>query len=444
VGESLTPETAARYVSAFAAGLPEGEILVGRDSRPSGVMLAAAVHAALRSLGRKTIDLGIVPTPTVGVLVKSYSAVGAVQITASHNPPQYNGLKLFSAKGRVIPARLGQAVLERYRQDAARADAACSLSGLDAQKILLRNETPNYQKVFTPHLQVILSIVDVPLIRRSRFRVLLDGNHGAGGPFGHLLLEELGCRITMLGEAPHGRFAHPPEPLAENLADVCRTVAENEVDVGFCQDPDADRLAVIDGRGRYLGEEYTLALCVAHILAKRQGPIVANCATSRMSEDIARRHGVPFVRAPVGEANVVDAMLDCGAVFGGEGNGGPIDPHVVLVRDSFVGMALLLEYMAARRLPIDRLADELPKYEIVKRKRPFPQEKLSAAYDALEKRFPEARAERMDGLRLDWPNRWLLLRGSNTEPVVRIIAEAPLAAEAEKLCQDVEETLQAL
>lgn len=444
IGESLTPEIAARYVLAFAAGLPEGEILVGRDSRPSGSMLGAAVHAALRSLGWKTIDLGIVPTPTVGVLVKSYSAVGAVQITASHNPPQYNGLKLFSAEGRVIPARLSQEVLERYRRDAARSDAACSLSGLDSQRAGLHAETTNYHKVFTPHLQAILSIVDAPLIRRSRFRVLLDGNHGAGGPFGRLLLEELGCRITMLGEEPHGRFAHPPEPLAENLAEVCRAVAENDMDIGFCQDPDADRLAVIDGRGRYLGEEYTLALCAAHILAKRQGPIVANCATSRMSEDIARRHGVPFVRAPVGEANVVDAMLVCRAVFGGEGNGGPIDPHVVLVRDSFVGMALLLDYMATRRLPIDRLADELPKYDIVKRKRTFPQEKLSAAYDALEKRFPKARAERMDGLRLDWPNRWLLLRGSNTEPVVRIIAEAPLAAEAEKLCQAVEETLQAL
>jgi len=232
------------------------------------------------------------------------------------------------------------------------------------------------------------------------------------------------------------RTANSPsaEPTAENLAGVLKSVVENGADVGFCQDPDADRLAVIDQSGRYLGEEYTLAMCVDHALRHHKGPIAANCATSRMSEDLAQRYGVPFVRSAVGEANVVDAMRSSKAVFGGEGNGGPIDPRVGYVRDSFVGMALLLDAMAERKMKIGQLADELPHYEIVKTKCPLPAERLPAALDALEKRFSDAKASRLDGLRLDWPGRWLLVRGSNTEPIVRAIAESPTAAEAVDLC----------
>ena len=201
-----------------------------------------------------------------------------------------------------------------------------------------------------------------------RFNVLLDSNRGAGGALGWRLLESLGCRVTIIGEQPDGQFQHPPEPTAENLAGVLAAVPQAGADVGFCQDPDADRLAVIDDSGRYLGEEYTLAMCVEHVLRQRRGPIVINCSTSRMSQDIAERHGVPLVRSAVGEANVVDAMLQHQAVFGGEGNGGPIDPRVGLVRDSFVGMAILLDAMSARVSSICRLAAELPRYEIVKTK----------------------------------------------------------------------------
>jgi phosphomannomutase len=248
----------------------------------------------------------------------------------------------------------------------------------------------------------------------------------------------------VLGEEPDGQFAHPAEPTAENLAGVLTAVSDAGADVGFCQDPDADRLAVIDASGRYLGEEYTLAMCVDHVLrtsragilpALQNGAIVANCATSRMSQDWAERYGVPYFRSAVGEANVVDAMLAHDAVFGGEGNGGPIDPRVGYVRDSFVGMAQLLDAMAARRITIAQLADELPRYEIVKTKISLSPEKLPAALDALEKHFADASSDRLDGLRLDWPGRWLLVRGSNTEPIVRAIAEAPTAAEASALCE---------
>lgn len=430
VGETLTPEVAARYAMAFAAEADEGEIVVTRDSRPTGEMLASAVHAGLRAVGRTTIDAGIAATPTVGVLMRRRGAAGAVQITASHNPPPYNGMKLFAAEGRVISAGPGQKVLERYR------DGVPTWAAHDAIGAFSRCDDTT-----TEHLQAVLQTVDVERIRGHRFRVLLDSNHGAGGILGRRLLETLGCRVTILGEEPNGLFTHTAEPTAKNLAGVFTSVVEHEAEIGFCQDPDADRLAVIDAAGRYLGEEYTLALCVEHVLRSNKGPIVANCASSRMSQDIAKRYGATFHRSAVGEANVADAMIEHGAVFGGEGNGGPIDPRVGYVRDSFVGMALLLDAMAAREMPIAELAGELPRYEIVKTKISFPTEKLPEAFDALEKHFSDAVADRFDGLRLDWSDRWLLVRGSNTEPIVRAIAEAPTEPEAAELCRAAAEVL---
>jgi phosphomannomutase len=433
VGETLTPDVAIRYAAAFAATLPPGDILIGRDSRPSGRMLSLAIHAGLHALGRSTIDAGIVATPTAGVLLRHFKAAGAIQITASHNPAPYNGLKLFSAEGRVIPAGPGRDVLERYR------------TGTPAWAPQDRlGDIERCDDSVTAHLLAVLDTVDVERIRKRRFRVLLDSNHGAGSIFGRRLLHELACLITVLGEEPDGQFAHPAEPTAENLASVLTAVSEAGADVGFCQDPDADRLAVIDASGRYLGEEHTLAMCVDHVLRQRKGPIAANCASSRMSQDLAERYGVPYFRSAVGEANVVDAMLAQGAVFGGEGNGGPIDPRVGYVRDSFVGMAQLLDAMAARQMTIAQLADELPRYEIVKTKVLLPPEKLAAALDALQRHFADAASDRLDGLRLDWPGRWLLVRGSNTEPIVRAIAEAPTAAEAASLCEAAANVLAAM
>jgi phosphomannomutase len=266
--------------------------------------------------------------------------------------------------------------------------------------------------------------------------VVLDANHGAGSIVGRRLLEALGCEATILGETPDGHFAHGAEPTAENLQTVSAHVVADNAAVGFCQDPDADRLAVIDERGRYIGEEYTLALCVDHVLRTAKGPIVTNCSSSRMAQDIAEKHGVPFATSPVGEANVVDAMLAAKAIFGGEGNGGPIDPRVGLVRDSFVGMALILDAMAATGKPISELADELPRYEIHKTKATLAPDKLPAALAALEKHFAAAKVDRRDGLRLDFPAAWLLIRASNTEPIVRIIAEAKSADEARRLCDE--------
>jgi phosphomannomutase len=474
VGEALTPEVARRYAFAFAQSLPAGPVVVTRDGRANGAQFVEPVARGLMGGGVRTVlDGGIAATPTTGVLVRQHHCVGGIQISASHNPPEYNGLKLFSAEGRVLPSKAGECVLERYRNleavRAADSEATNSTKGIiptiplpfeerrgEGQSPFIKPSSPNpppkgegltnaaiqpLTDTTSAHLALVAAIVDVERIRDRRFPVLLDANHGSGGVLGKRLLEHLGCELVLLGGEPDGLFDHPPEPTAENLQAVLAEVTRTGAQVGFCQDPDADRLAIIDEQGRYLGEEYTLAICANHVLRRTPGPVVTNCSTSRMTQDIATRYGVPFFRSAVGEANVVDVMLSTRAVFGGEGNGGVIDPRVVLVRDSFVGMALVLDTMAERQLPISALADELPRYAIHKTKMEMPREMVSAAFSALERHFDDATSDRLDGLRLDWtdgPRRgaWLLVRASNTEPIVRLVAEATDAVVARGLCDE--------
>ena len=430
VGESLTPDVAMRFVAAFAAGLPEGPVVVSHDGRTTGPMLANAVRSVLCAVGRHVFDAGIQSTPTVGVLVRVEKAVGGVQISASHNPPEYNGLKLFGSDGRVIPAAVGQEVIEHYRHGDAtwvRHERVGQI-GVTSHPVLA-------------HLRQIANIVDVKKIQQRGFRVILDSNHGAGGVMGQVMLSDFGCKATILAEKPTGLFLHPPEPTAENLRSVLPRVTEAGADIGFCQDPDADRLAIIDEKGRYIGEEYTLALCLDHVLTKLKGTVVTNCATSRMCADIAAKHGSRLLHAAVGEANVCDLMLAEKAVFGGEGNGGPIDPRVGYVRDSFVGMALVLEGLATRGGTLSAWVDSLPKYEIHKSKFAFAAEHVPQLLETLASKHSGARVSRQDGLRIDWPDEraWLLVRASNTEPIVRAIAEAPTLTAAKKLCDEVVE-----
>ena len=433
VGETLTPEVAARYALAYESCLDLGPIVITRDGRGSGRMLADALATALAARGRQVLDADVAATPTTGVLVRRHNAAGGIQISASHNPIEWNGLKLFGADGRVIPATAGEAVIERFHA-ADPVEIPENTSEVEANILRLEDTTND-------HGRLIEDIVDVERIRAANFHVLLDSNHGAGSLLGRQLLKELGCKLELFGGTPDGKFAHTPEPTAANLTGIASQVVGCHAVIGFCQDPDADRLAVIDEDGRYVGEEYTLAICVEHVLRQKVGPVVTNCSTSRMSQDIAEKYGAPFYRSKVGEANVTDLMIEHKAIIGGEGNGGTIDPRVVYVRDSFVGMALLLDAMAAREMKISELAAELPRYEMVKTKVSLAKEKLPEALVALEKHFADAETDGMDGLRFDWPGRWLLVRASNTEPIVRIMAEAADAAVAQKMCDEAGEVI---
>lgn len=428
LGESLLPEIICRYVAAFVDTLSPGPVLIGRDGRGSGPMVSSLVEGVLQAKGRDAWILGVAATPTVGFCVRRLGAAGGIQISASHNPPAYNGLKLFNDQGRVLPQAAGEQVLARLDADDgnwATHDAVGQVRELDRAE----------QR---PHVDAVLAEVDGDAIARREYRVLLDANHGAGSVLLPALLERLGCKVELCGGEPDGQFAHPPEPRAENLVPICDAARSADCSVAFCLDPDADRLAIIDERGAYIGEELTLAICLDQVLPQRPGPVAINCATSQASADVAARHGCPTVRTAVGEANVVDGMLAQAATFGGEGNGGPIDPRIGWVRDSLVGVAQTLAWMAREDAPLSARVAQLPQYAIHKAAVRMPPEEIPAAFDRLTSAFADGAVDRQDGLRLQWADRWLLMRPSNTEPIVRIITEAHTASEAAALAAEAE------
>lgn len=426
VGAGLTPEPAQRFAAALGTSTKGGPIVVARDSRPSGEVLRHAVLAGLMATGCEVHDLGIAPTPTVGLAVRRLKARGGIQISASHNPAPWNGMKLFGDDGAVLPPAAGRAIKEAYDIGKFTYQPCDGIGSLVPCTL-----------AETWHRERVLELVDVERIKSRGFHVVLDSNAGAGGPLGMALLQSLECLVTALGPAPDGHFLHPPEPLAENLKDVLTTVPAARADVGFVLDPDADRLAILDERGTYIGEELTLALAVKRRLQTAKGPVAINMSSSRVTEDLCRQAGVACVRSAVGEANVVALMRESGALIGGEGNGGVIDPRVGWVRDPFLGMALVLELIAIEGRPLSAIVADLPAYAIVKDKYTVPRERLPAVEASLLGKYTDAKPNRVDGLRLDWADRWVHIRGSNTEPIVRVIAEAPSEAEAKELCRAV-------
>ncbi len=444
IGVTLTPDVAIRYALAYSKSVESSDpFVIAYDGRRSGSMFADAICSALNAVGRTTLYAGVAATPTVGVLVRQFKAAGGIQISASHNPRQFNGLKLFSSEGRVIPKKEGEKVLEVYKQSE---NAPMGMGGwVDVEKlgdrVLIEDST-------VAHMEAVLKTVDVDLIRSKKYRVLLDSNNASGSLLGKRLLEALGCDVVICGDTPNGNFLHTPEPTVDNLQSVFNKIGEAGACVGFCQDPDADRLALVDENSRYIGEEYTTAICAKNRLQKasatgEKGPfnLVINCASSRMSLDIAEEFGGKCYRSPVGEANVVDLMKAKNAIYGGEGNGGPIDPAVGFVRDSFVGMAQTLEFMARNDKPLSLLADEIQGYAIVKRKVGLPEGGFQKIVDLLTDAFANEEKNTEDGIRIDWENAWVLARPSNTEPIARIIAEAPTVERANELCDRVEKIM---
>ena len=425
IGESLDPILAIKYSCAYVGGLEnEGPIVVTRDGRATGTMLAQAICSGLAAIGRDVIYGDVSSTPTTGILVREHRAAGGIQISASHNPAPYNGIKLFESSGRVIPADAGQKVMEAYSE--------FEFKTVPHDRI---GEISNLKDTTSAHLKAVLATVDVERIKEQKYKVVLDSHHGAGSVLGKELLAALGCEFTCLGDIPDGMFTRSPEPTEVNLRDTTAMAVDWKAQVVFCQDPDADRLALIDEQGVYVGEEYTLAIALNHALETRQGPVVINCSSSRMSADICKSHGCELHLSAVGEANVTNMMKALDAVYGGEGNGGPIDPRVGFVRDSFVAMAQVLDAMAKNQKTISGLVSEIPRYEICKTKIAIDRDRIQVLYDSLMEHFSDAETSTMDGLRFDWEDKWMLVRPSNTEPIVRAIAEAGSEADAAALCQ---------
>lgn len=430
IGNGLTAEVAARYAGAFASALGGGPVLVSRDSRPSGEMLRHAVLAGVMAVGATALDAGILPTPTCGFAVRQLRAAGGIQITASHNPPAWNGLKLIGADGAVLPAEAGTAVRALFEQ------GDCGHAAWD--RIGTVQVPP---EVGSAHLQAVCNEVSVATIASRHWRVLLDANGGAGGGLGRQLLEDLGCEVVLHGCAMDGRFEHPPEPTPEHLTDVAPWVVRHGAALGFALDPDADRLALIDEQGRCLSEELTLALAVEYRLRRRPGPVVINMSTSRLVEEVARCHRCPCYRSAVGEAHVVARMREVQAVIGGEGNGGVIDPQVGWIRDPFVGMAWILALLAEDDQMLSAVAARLPHFVMHKTRLPLHPSQLEDAYTRLLQHWPQTRICQEDGLRLDADDWWIHLRPSNTEPIVRLIVESTSADLTRQLCEEIQQLL---
>ena len=451
VGESVTPELFCRLAAEFggflsrlpevAAGGVSGsrigsaragrspEVLLARDSRGSGAMLAAAVGAGLQSVGLRVCDLGVAPTPTLLFAVARGEAIGGIVVTASHNPAEWNALKLVGPDGLFLGP-------ERFS-----AFANGLAAGLGAERApwdRLGSSREDLQAV-ERHLEAIarLPYIQAEGIRKRRFRVAADCVGGVAGPPLQVLLSRLGCELVGIGMEADGRFHRGPEPLPANLDTLRALVASERADIGLAFDPDGDRLALVDELGVPPGEDMTLALAAASALERNRGPVVTNLSTSRVVEDVARSFGVELLRAPVGEINVARRMISERAAVGGEGNGGVILPDLHPTRDAFVATALVVQHLLDTGLPLSEAVARWPRYHIVKSKAPLPVVPLEEVYARLTIGLKPQRTDVSDGLRLEWSGdgAWLHVRPSGTEPVVRFIAEAPEEGRAVRLTE---------
>ena len=451
VDKDLTPEVVTRWARAFGRWARERKplVVVGRDSRPSGPRFARAVQEGLAAAGCDVIDVGLVPTPTIQLAVEFHHAGGGIAVTASHNPSEWNALKFIGPDGIFLDESDGARVRD-WAVDGS------DDGGGGKEKV---GKVTTDGGAIERHLERVLALpaVDVEAIRARRFRVALDTVRGAGGVIMPALLERLGCAVWGLELTPDGQFPRAPEPVPEHLGVLGTAVRKSAAALGIAVDPDVDRLAIVDETGTPIGEDYTLAFAVRAVLGDQgvarsgsQKPLIAyppnrlavvcNLSTSLVVEDAARACGGTIVRTPVGEAHVARRMVDLGAVIGGEGNGGVIYPALHAGRDAPVAAALALTLLARTGQRVSELVAAAPRYTIVKAKTARGPA-LDAVYAALRKRFKDAAVDTQDGLRLAWPDRWLHVRPSNTEPIVRLIAEAPagelaqqLVDEGKKLC----------
>lgn len=437
VGEDLTPERVARYAAAFGAltaASGNATAVLARDARTSGPMFAHAAAAGLLSVGCRVIDCGLVSTPTAQLAVEHHGAGGGIVITASHNPIEWNALKFIGPDGIFLDALSGERLLSVANDDSMRRVGWEGIGTVDQDREAVRR-----------HLRAVLglSVLDVDGIRRRAFTVALDCVRGVGGTIMPQLLQALGCTVIGMDLETDGRFPRPPEPVPENLGGLSALVRERGAEVGFAVDPDGDRLALTDERGTPIGEDYTVAFAVRTVLRRKRGPVVVNLSTSLAVDDAARPFDASVFRTPVGEANVARAMRERGAAVGGEGNGGVILPELHFGRDAPVAAALVLNLLAETGATVRELVAERPRYTIVKARAPRAGDgdALAATYAALEQRFHDATVDRRDGLRLAWSNRWLHVRPSGTEPIVRLIAEAASREEAEALVSITRELL---
>lgn len=433
VGDNLTPVDAVKFASAYGTFLKQNiskdklKVVIGRDARISGPMIHNLVVNTLVGLGIDVIDLGLSTTPTVEVAVPLEQADGGIILTASHNPKQWNALKLLNAKGEFLSGAEGAKILEIAEAE------AFDFSDVDS----LGEVTPNdaYMDI---HIDEVLELplVDVEAVKKRKFKVVVDGVNSSGGIIIPKLLEQMGVECVKLYCEPNGHFPHNPEPLKEHLGDICKLVVEEKADFGIVVDPDVDRLAFISNDGEMFGEEYTLVAVADYVLSKTPGNTVSNMSSSRAFRDITNKHNGAYQASAVGEVNVVELMKATNAIIGGEGNGGIIYPELHYGRDSLVGVALFLTHLANLDMTVAQLRASYPQYYMSKNKIELtPQIDVDAVMKTIADKYKTENISTIDGVKIDFPTEWVHLRKSNTEPIIRIYTEAPTQNEADVLAE---------
>ncbi len=432
-GSDLTPQNLTLFASAFGTWLNGGTVVVGRDSRVTGELCERIVTASLQATGCNVVNLGIVPTPTVAMGVLQQKASGGIIISASHNPAEWNALKLLNGKSEFLDEKQGSEVIRiarnhsiRYRDYTGTGKVWC-------------NET-----ILEAHIDAILGLpyIDKEQIAKARFKVAVDAVNGAGSEAIPRLLERLGVeQVHCMNCVPDGRFPHDPEPLPEHLGEICGLIKNGSYDIGFVTDPDADRLSIVDENGELLGEEYTQAIAFDFMLGKKPGPVATNLSSSRIVDDIAAKYGQECHRSPVGEINVVKEMQRTGAVIGGEGNGGVINPDLHYGRDALAGIAMMLQHMAETRKPASLIRSEMPDYVITKTKILLQDLDADDVLARVAEHYSAEKLNTLDGVKIDFPDGWVHLRKSNTEPIIRIYSEAGNREKAEELAADIQKII---
>lgn len=445
VGDGLDPSVLVRYAGAYGTWCYERAqeanrdplIVVGRDARPSGEACSQVVVGTLRGMGCDVLDVGLASTPTVEMAVLQNDAAGGLILSASHNPADWNALKLLNETGEFLTPEQGQTVIDRAEAGDATPVRFGSMGTYETRDALPR------------HIDAILALdlIDPERIAARNFSVVVDGINSVGGIALPRLLHRLGvaeANVHCLNCEPTGHFAHPAEPRPDHLTELTEAVPELDADLGLAVDPDADRLALVDDRGRFILEELTQVLAADFVWQHREGPFVTNLSSSRAIEDVAARHDQPVHRSAVGEINVVQRMHETGAVLGGEGNGGVIVPDLHYGRDALAGTAFILQHLADAGRPLSALHDSLPHYAMVKDKLPLPDRPPEQLLSTLAEHYADEDTSTIDGLKIDFPDRWVHMRPSNTEPILRVYAEAPTEEDARALTDRFQEELRTL
>ncbi|MEK6282394.1 MAG: phosphoglucosamine mutase [Acidobacteriota bacterium] len=431
IGESLTPALLTRFAQAFGTYVGSSTIVIGRDPRTSGEMVKQAVIAGLLSSGCRVLDVGMCPVPTIQLLVRHHRAHGGIAITASHNPAEWNALKFIGADGLFLNSGKAREMLDIYHQG-----EYTKVAGAEMR------EVEEISGATDLHIRKILDVLGPLPPSAKPLRVVLDSCNGAGSLVGPKLLEALGAEVIPINVTPNGLFPRPAEPVAENLEDLCTAVKKHRANIGFAQDMDADRLAVVSEQGVPIGEDYTLVLATLYVLGKQLGPVVANLSSTSVLHEVANRFNCPLFLTRIGEVNVTEEMQKENAVIGGEGNGGVIYPRINFARDSLTGMALILHLLAETGQTITELVNSFPRFSVIKDKLVCPSNKISAVLRMLRHEYAGYPQDVRDGVKVILSAGWFLVRGSNTEPIIRVMAEAASEAEAQAIIAGVLQQVQ--